>query len=105
MSKHLSAAKAPPNARPRVARSERFEARLTAAQKQQFGAAAELLGESVSQFVLRAAEARARYAMVDEQMVQLTASDRLAMLGALSSPRRPNKALRTAFAEYQKEFR
>lgn len=90
--------------RPRVARSERLEARLTVAQKKQFGDAAELLGESVSQFVLRAAEARAHYTLIDEQMVKLTSADRLAMIDALSSPPKPTKALRAAFARYQDEF-
>ncbi len=87
-----------------AARPERFEARLTVAQKKQFGDAAELLGESVSQFVVRAAEARARHALVDEQMVKLTSADRLAMIDALSSPPKPTKALRNAFARYQDEF-
>ena len=103
-SEHYSARHRKTAPRPRLARSERLETRLTAEQKRNFGVAAELLGESVSQFVLRAAEARAQYALLDDQMVKLTEADRRAMIDALASPPKPTKNLRNAFERYQARF-
>jgi uncharacterized protein (DUF1778 family) len=85
-------------------RSARFEARLTAEQKTRFSAAAELFGESISQFVLHAADVRARQALLDERMVRLSEADRRAMVAALSHPPKPARRLRKAFERYQDRF-
>ncbi len=88
----------------RAARTARLEARITADQKRTFGAAAELLGESVSQFVLRAADARARHTLIDDQIIRITDADRRAMVAALSKPPKPAKQLRKAFDRYHARF-
>jgi uncharacterized protein (DUF1778 family) len=77
---------------------------LTAEQKTRFSAAAELFGESISQFVLHAADVRARQALLDERMVRLSEADRRAMVAALSHPPKPARRLRKAFERYQDRF-
>ena len=86
---------------PNRAKTERLEARVTARQKRLLTEAAELLGETISEFVLRAAEARANTAIVEENLSQLTDRDRSALIDALAIPPQPNKALRNAYRKYR----
>jgi uncharacterized protein (DUF1778 family) len=86
---------------PNRAKTERLEARITARQKRLLTEAAELFGETISEFVLRAAEARANTAIVEENLSQLTDRDRAALIDALASPSQPNKALRNAYRKYR----
>lgn len=86
------------------AKTERLEARVTPRQKRLLAEAAELFGETISEFVLRAAEARANMAIVEENLSRLTDSDRAALIDALTSPPQPNKALRRAYREYRAKF-
>ncbi len=89
---------------PNPAKTERLEARITARQKRLFAEAADLFGETLSQFVMRAAEARANMAIVEENLSRLTDRDRAALIDALANPPRPNKALRRAYREYRAKF-
>lgn len=86
------------------AKTERLEARVTPRQKRLLAEAAELFGETISEFVLRAAEARANMAIVEENLSRLTDRDRAALIDALASPPQPNKALRKAFRRYRAQF-
>lgn len=89
---------------PNRAKTERLEARVTPRQKRLLTEAAELFGETISEFVLRAAEARANMAIVEENLSQLTKRDRAALIDALASPPQPNKALRQAYRKYRAKF-
>lgn len=86
------------------AKTERLEARVTPRQKRLLTEAAGLFGETISEFVLRAAEARANMAIVEENLSQLTERDRAALIHALASPPQPNKALRQAYRKYRAKF-
>lgn len=89
---------------PNPAKTERLEARITARQKRLFAEAADLFGETLSEFVMRAAEARANMAIVEENLSRLTDRDRSALIDALAKPPGPNKALRRAYREYRAKF-
>ena len=89
---------------PNRVKTERLEARITARQKRLLAQAAELFGETISEFVLRAAETRANMAIVEENLSRLTDRDRAALVGALASPPKPNKTLRRAYREYRAKF-
>lgn len=89
---------------PNRVKTERLEARVTPRQKRLLTEAAELFGETISEFVLRAAEARANMAIVEENLSQLTAKDRAALIDALASPPQPNKTLRRAYRKYRAKF-
>ena len=89
---------------PNRVKTERLEARVTARQKRLLAQAAELFGETISEFVLRAAETRANMAIVEENLSRLTDQDRAALVDALGSPPKPNKTLREAYKKYRAKF-
>jgi uncharacterized protein (DUF1778 family) len=89
---------------PNRAKTERLEARLTAHQKRLLTEAAELVGETISEFVLRAAEVRANMAIVEENLSRLTDRDRAALIDALTAPPQPNEALQQAYRKYRAKF-
>jgi uncharacterized protein (DUF1778 family) len=89
---------------PQRAKTERLEARITSRQKRLLSDAADLFGETVTQFVLRAAEERANMILHDDNLFRLAETDRVALIDALSHPPRPNKALRRSYKVYKETF-
>jgi uncharacterized protein (DUF1778 family) len=88
---------------PRASRSERFEARLTQAQKEVIVRAASLDDEAVTQFVIRSAVRAAKKRLRDEDIIQLSRNDRAALVEALVNPPAPNQQLSEAFNRYRRD--
>ena len=68
---------------PQAARSERLEARIAPDTLATLRRAAEMQGRSLSDFVVAAAEAAARTAIADAQVIRLSAEDQLRFVTAL----------------------
>ncbi len=88
----------------REGRSERFDARITPAQKELLTRAASLEEESMSHFVFRVALRAAKRRLLEEESMTLTQRDRALLVDALVNPPAPNPALRAAFDRYRRDF-
>lgn len=84
-------------------RQERLEARITKQQKTLFQRAAELLGRSLSDFVVSSAQEAAMRAIQERTVMSLTARDQQALVSALLNPPAPSARLRKA-AERHRSF-
>lgn len=84
-------------------RSERFDARLSAEDKQLLDRAAELTGRTLTEFVLGSArEAAQRTIERYEVMVLTDPRDQAAFVDALLNPPAPSRRLRQAFARHRR---
>jgi len=84
-------------------RTERFDARLSAADKRLLDRAAELTGRSLSEFVLTSArEAAERTIERYEVMVLTDPRDQAAFVDALLNPPAPNRHLRRALQRHRR---
>lgn len=91
-----------PMAAPRN-RSERFDARLSANDKQLLDRAAELTGRSLTEFVVSSArEAAQRTIERYEVMVLTDPRDQAAFVDALLNPPAPNRRLRRALQRHRR---
>ena len=99
MSKPLVKDDKPKTRRPK---SFRFDARLSEDQKILIQKAADLEGRTMTDFVLRSAEAAAEKTLEDRSMLVLTARETEAFVDAILNPPEPNAALRDAFREYRR---
>ncbi|MHB2015967.1 MAG: type II toxin-antitoxin system TacA family antitoxin [Candidatus Xenobia bacterium] len=88
-----------------AARSERFAARLTVAQKELFERAAGLMGRSLSDFVLNAAQAAAEETVYRYQILELTGRETEAFRQALERPPRLSRELEKALRDTSVETR
>lgn len=77
-------------------RQERLEARVTKAQKSLFQRAAEILGRSLSDFVVSSAQEAATRAIQERSVMTLTERDQQAFVSALLNPPAPSARLRQA---------
>ncbi len=84
-------------------RRERLEARVSPELKMRLQYAADLLDCSLSEFLLRSAEAAAKEVIREHQIIRLSTEDSRAFVNALLNPPEPNNKLRSAFANYQRE--
>lgn|SRR5512145_1442761 len=84
-------------------KSERLEARVTPQQKQVLLRAAELLGLSLTDFLIMSAQQAAEATIREHHIIALTARDSTAFAEAILNPGEPNAALRTAFARVQED--
>lgn len=82
-------------------RSERLEARVTAAQKGLIEKAAALQGRSVTDFVLTSVQEAARRAIEDHQRLDLSMRDSEAFVDALLNPQPVNDRLRETVSRYR----
>lgn len=80
---------------------ERFEARLTTVQKQLIQRAADLLGRSLSDFVVSASQKAARKLIREHEIITLSAEASQRFADSLLNPPEPNAALKLAAKEYQ----
>ncbi len=88
--------------KPRRARAERLEARLTTEQKGLIEQAAALQGRTVTDFVLASVQDAARRTIEDHQRLDLTVRDREAFVEALLNPVPVNEHLRETIARYRR---
>ncbi len=91
--------------RPRLARSERLNARITPADQVLLAKVAGMQGVSVSTFVIQAARARAKAVLRRQRLIRLSRRDQKALISALLSPPEPNAALVRAAASHARELK
>lgn len=84
-------------------RSERLEARINSELKSILQYAADLQGSSLSDFLIRSASKSANEVIREHQIMKLSAEDSLNFVENLINPKKPNKNLKSAFLNYQKE--
>ncbi len=87
--------------KPRRARAERLEARITTEQKSLIEQAAALQGRTVTDFVLASVQDAARRTIEDHQRLDLTVRDRQAFVEALLNPVPVNEHLRETILRYR----
>ena len=80
----------------------RFDARLSEEQKLLIQKAADLEGRTMTDFVLRSAEAAAERTLEERCMLVLTARETEAFVDAILNPPEPGPALREAFRRYKR---
>jgi uncharacterized protein (DUF1778 family) len=83
-------------------KTERFEARISAEQKQLFQRAAALTGRSLSDFVVSSAYEAAAQTIERFEVMSLSARDRDALVDALLNPPAPSRRLTEAARRYRK---
>ena len=85
-------------------KSQRFVARVTAADKQLFQMAAAMEGRSLTQFILTHAREIAHQVVYRQQQIQLdTDQSRQLVEALLAPPRKPTVALKKAMARYRRQ--
>src|ERR1700720_3767881 len=82
-------------------RSQRLEARVTAAQKTLIERAAALQGRTVTDFVLASVQDAARRAITEHQQIELSVRDSQAFVDALLNPKPVNERLRDTVRRYR----
>lgn len=88
---------------PRATKSERLEARITQSQKELLQRAAELRGQSLTDFLVASAQRAAEATVREHNVITLTARDSFAFAEAILHSAEPNEALRAAFARHDQE--
>ena len=83
------------------AKAYRFDARLNEEQKVLLQKAADLEGRTMTDFVLRSAEAAAERTLRDRSMVILSARETEAFVNAVLNPAEPGPNLRAAAQQYK----
>ena len=92
----------PSKNREKRSKSERLEARLTSVQKELLQQAAEIEGTTITDFVVRSAQAQARRVIEEHTRLQLSLEDSQAFVEALLNPPEPNARMIAAAAEYKR---
>ena len=72
------------------ARADRFDVRTTREEKRLLKRAADLLGRSLSDFILGSAHEAAQRTIEEHTILRLTERDREVLIGALLNPPEPN---------------
>ena len=83
-------------------KSERFDARLTKAQKELIERAAALEGTTVTDFVVRSSEHAALRTIREHELMTLSVRDTCALMDALLNPSPPTEALRRAVEDHRR---
>jgi len=78
----------------------RVDFRLTAEQKALFERAAAIEGRTLSEFLVRSADARAREVVRDHDVWVLSAAGAEQLVSLLLNPPEPNERLRALFRDY-----
>lgn len=84
----------------RTNEKERFEARISREQKELLREAAELRGQTLTDFVMSMAQEGAQRTIEMARLIQLSARDQERFVDALLNPPEPNDALKSAAAAY-----
>jgi uncharacterized protein (DUF1778 family) len=83
-----------------ASRGTRFEARVSAAQKNLLQQAAALSGRTLSEFVVASAQEAARRVIEEHEAIHLSRAEQLAFVQALLNPAEPNQRLKRAAKAY-----
>lgn len=89
----------------RALRQDRVEARVTPEQKRVLVEAAELRGQTLTDFVISHAVDAAQRVLYQRDVIELTARDQLALAQMLLNPPEPNARLVEAARLYREQFR
>lgn len=81
-------------------RTERLEARLGSRQKALLKRAADLRGQTLTDFVIASAQEAAKKTIREHEIMELAASDQKVLVEALLNPPNPGKNLKAAAARY-----
>jgi len=84
---------------------ERFEARITARQKELLKRAAELEGSTLTEFVMSRAQAAARATIREHGQLKMSLRDQEAFVRTLLNPPEPFPRLRSAYERHKDELR
>lgn len=82
-------------------KAERLEARLSRAQKDLIQHAADLLGRTLTDFVISSSQETAQRVIREHEIVSLTTRESRNFVDALSNPPKPNAALKKAARRYR----
>ncbi len=82
-------------------KAERLEARLSYSQKELIQHAADLLGRTLTDFVITSSQETAKRVIREHEIVTLTARESRSFVDALSNPPEPNAALKKAAKRYR----
>lgn len=88
----------------RATKAERLEARVSHEQKKLFQKAADLLGSSLTDFIVNALQKTAKRVIREHETLRLSLVDREMFVKALLNPPKPNSRLLKAVKRYQKEM-
>ncbi len=81
-------------------KAERLEARLSRAQKELIQHAADLLGRSLTDFVISSIQEEAKKVIREHEIITLTARGTKEFVDSLLNPSEPNTALKKAAKRY-----
>jgi uncharacterized protein (DUF1778 family) len=84
------------------AKTSRFEARMSADVKALLQQAADLRGETLTDFVLAASREKAAETLQEAQLVRLAAEDQKRFAGGLLNPPQPSRRLHNAAERYRR---
>lgn len=84
---------------------KRLEARITADQKALFQHAADLLGRSLTDFVVSVLQEAAKRIIQEQNVMQLSLRDQLTFAEAWQNPAKPNMALKLALKRYDEKVK
>lgn len=85
-------------------KAERLEARLSRKQKELIQHAADLLGRSLTDFILSASQEAANRVIREHEVITLTAQESENFINALMNPSAPNLALQKAAKRHRDFF-
>ena len=88
-----------------TSKMERLEARVSSTQKNLFQHAADLLGRTLTDFIISGLQEIATRVIRESELMQLSLPDRKAFVQALLNPPKPNNQLLKAAKRYQKEVK
>jgi len=84
-------------------KTNRFEARISASQKQLFQQAAYLLGRSLTDFIVSTMQEASLRVIQEHELLKLLDQDRQLFAKSLMKPPLPNKRLKKAASHYHKD--
>jgi uncharacterized protein (DUF1778 family) len=82
-------------------KTQRLEARLSRDQKELLQHAADLLGRTLTDFIVNASQEAAKKIIHEQQVIRLTIKDSHDFAQTLLNPPKPNAALKTAAKRYR----
>lgn len=85
-----------------VMSTARLEARISADLHAMLKRAADMQGRTMTDFVVAAVQQAARQAIEQQEVIRLSLADQETFANALLKPRKPNAALKRAFARRRK---
>jgi uncharacterized protein (DUF1778 family) len=89
------------NEKPERSKTERLEARLSKEQKELFQRAADILGLTLTDFVIISLQSAAKQAIQEHEIMTLSRRDQEVFVEALLNPPAPSTKLRAAAQSYK----